>query len=78
MAFQFRKRIRLGRNGWINLSKGGASGSVGFGPFTYNSRGRRSVRLGNGMSYRSGGAGCTVVALGILALGATGVLAVVA
>ncbi|MBM3691813.1 MAG: DUF4236 domain-containing protein [Actinobacteria bacterium] len=78
MAFQFRKRIRLGRNGWINLSKSGASGSVGIGPFTFNSRGRRSVRLGNGMSYRSSGAGCAVMTLGLLVVGATGVLVLVA
>ncbi len=77
MAFQFRKRIRIGRYGWINLSKRGASGSAGVGPFTLNSRGRRSVRLGNGMSYRTDGAGCAVMVVGLVAV-ATGVIALVA
>lgn len=54
MGFQYRKRIRTGRNSWLNLSKRGVSGSVRMGPVTFNSRGRSSVRLGRGLSYRSG------------------------
>ena len=54
MPFSYRKRVRVGKNSWINLSKRGASGSLRAGPFTFNSRGRTSVRLGRGLSYRSG------------------------
>ena len=51
MGFIFRKRVG-GRNAWINLSKTGASGSIRIGPFVFNSRGGKSVRLGKGLSYR--------------------------
>ncbi len=54
MPWSYRKRVRTGKNSWINLSKRGASGSVRAGPLTFNSRGRTSVRLGRGLSYRSG------------------------
>ena len=67
MGFSYRKRIRTGKNTWLNVSKRGVSGSVRMGPFTFNSRGRTSVRLGNGLSYRTGGSsksgGCAVVML---------------
>ena len=58
MGFQYRKRIRTGKNSWLNVSKSGVSGSARVGPFTFNSRGRKSIRLGNGLSYRAGGSGC--------------------
>ncbi len=54
MGWQFRRRVRVGRNSWLNLSKRGASASTRVGPFTFNSRGRGSVRVGRGLSYRSG------------------------
>ncbi len=54
MGWQYRRRIRVGRNSWINLSKRGASASTRVGPFTFNSRGRGSVRVARGLSYRSG------------------------
>lgn len=54
MGWQYRRRIRVGKNSWINLSKRGASGSVRAGPVTWNSRGRRSVRVAPGLSYRGG------------------------
>ena len=60
MGWQFRRRIRVGRNSWINLSKRGASASTRVGPFTWNSRGRGSVRVARGVSYRSG---CALPAL---------------
>ena len=69
MGFRYQKRIRTGRNSWINLSKSGASGSFRVGPVTFNSRGRRSVRIAPGLSYRGSG-GCllpTVLALGAFA-----------
>ena len=54
MGFIFRKKVG-GRNAWLNLSKSGASGSVRLGPFTFNSRGRGSMRILPGISYRFGG-----------------------
>jgi hypothetical protein len=54
MGFIFRKRVRAGKRSWFNISKSGVSGSTRVGPFTVNSRGKGSVRLGNGLSYRSG------------------------
>ena len=68
MGFRYRKRINLGGGKSINLSKSGPSFSQRVGPFTFNSRGRKTVRLGNGMSYSSNGCGGT--ALMLLALGA--------
>ena len=70
MGFQYRKRIRLGKNSWLNVSKSGISGSQRIGPVTFNSRGRKSIRLGNGMSYRTSGSGCAVMACGMLVVGA--------
>ena len=71
MGFQYRKRIRTGKNSWVNLSKSGASGSFRVGPMTFNSRGRRSVRLGNGMSYRTSGSGsgCALMACALVLAG---------
>ncbi len=63
MPWSYRKRIRTGKNSWINLSKRGASGSMRAGPFTFNSRGRTSVRLGRGLSYRSGCASTLMLAI---------------
>lgn len=68
MGFRYQKRIRTGKNSWLNLSKRGVSGSARVGPFTLNSRGRGSIRLGNGLSYRMGGSGCA----GMIALWVTG------
>lgn len=72
MGFYFRKRVRVGRNTWVNLSKSGPSVSQRFGRFTVNSRGRTNVRLGNGLGYRGG---CAMVLLVPLAL--TSALAVI-
>ena len=52
MGLIFRKRVKTSKNGSINLSKSGASYSHRIGPFTINSRGRISIRLGNGFSWR--------------------------
>ncbi len=54
MGWVYRRRIRLGKSAWLNLSKRGVSESVRVGPVTFNSRGRRSVRVAKGLSYRSG------------------------
>lgn len=47
-----RRRKRAGQNGWFNLSKSGVSYSHKLGPLTLNTRGRGSVRLGRGISWR--------------------------
>ncbi len=54
MGFSYRKRVRTGKNSWLNISKRGVSSTFRSGPFSINSRGRTSVRLGKGMSYRGG------------------------
>lgn len=70
MGFRYQKRIRTGKNSWINLSKSGVSGSARVGPMTFNTRGRKSIRFGNGLSYRMNGSGCAgMVALWIAILG---------
>ncbi len=51
MGLIFRRRIGLGRL-WANLSRSGVSVSGRRGPFTVNSRGGWSVRLGRGLSWR--------------------------
>jgi len=66
MGFYFRKRLRVGKNTFVNLSKRGASVSQRFGRLTLNSRGRTNVRLGNGIGYRGG---CVTVMLVPLAAG---------
>jgi hypothetical protein len=55
MGFILRKRLRLGRTGHVNVSKHGASVSERAGRVTVNSRGRVSVRILPGLSFRLGG-----------------------
>ena len=55
MGFFFRKRIRISRRATVNLSGRGASVSERVGPVTVNSRGRVSVRVLPGLSFRLGG-----------------------
>ncbi|MFM8563693.1 MAG: DUF4236 domain-containing protein [Acidimicrobiia bacterium] len=73
MGFSYRKRVRTGRRSWLNVSKRGVSGSLRFGPFTVNSRGRTSLRFGKGLSYRGGCASVLLVGIG-LAAAAVGIL----
>ena len=54
MGFSYRKSVRAGKGRRVNLSKSGASVSQSVGPVTVNSRGRFSIRLGRGLSYRGG------------------------
>ena len=70
MGFQYRKRIRTGKNSWLNISKSGVSGSARVGPFTVNSRGRKSIRFGNGLSYRTNSSGCAGMIAMWMVLGA--------
>ena len=71
MGFSYRKRIRTGKRSWLNISKSGISGSGRLGPFTVNSRGRTSLRLGKGLSYRGGCATVIVAGCGVIGLATT-------
>lgn len=70
MGFSYRKRLRTGRNSWINLSKSGPSVTFRKGPFSINSRGRVTTRLAPGLSYRGGCAMVLVLPLAVLAAAA--------
>ncbi len=52
MGFRFRRRVRLGKGVYLNLSKSGVSASLGGKGLTYNTRGRVTASLpGTGLSY---------------------------
>ena len=71
MGFYIRKRVRLGKGSWLNISKRGVSASQRIGPLTVNSRGRTSLRLGKGVGYRGG---CLVaIALPLTAVAAAAI-----
>jgi len=54
MGLSFRRSIRLGKLGRLNLSKSGPSLSTKVGKVvSVNSRGRVSIRLGKGLSWRT-------------------------
>lgn len=52
MGFVFRKRARLGKKTHANVSTSGVSLSHRRGPVAINSRGRGSIRLLPGLSFR--------------------------
>lgn len=52
MGIQYRKRKKLGKNSWLNLSGSGASASTKVGPVTINSRGGVWVKLLGGLTFR--------------------------
>ena len=52
MGIQYRRRVRTGKNSWLNISKSGVSESVRVGRTTFNTRGSVWVRLAKGLSYR--------------------------
>ncbi len=52
MGTQYRKRKKLGKNSWLNLSSSGASASTKIGPVTINSRGGAWVKLPGGLTFR--------------------------
>ncbi|MFA1532108.1 DUF4236 domain-containing protein [Corynebacterium belfantii] len=52
MGIQYRKRKKLGKNSWLNLSGSGASASTKVGPVTINSRGGVWVKLPGGLTFR--------------------------
>lgn len=53
MGISFRKRIRIGKGTFLNISKKGISISQKIGNVTFNSRGTTTVNLGNGITYRT-------------------------
>lgn len=52
MGLVFSKRKKVGKNATMNLSKSGVSISQKVGPLTINSRGKASIRLGNGLRFK--------------------------
>lgn len=54
MGFRIQKRKSLGKGASMNLSKSGASVSKKVAGVTVNSRGKGSVRVAKGVSYRLG------------------------
>ena len=52
MGLNYRKRINLGRGASLNVSGSGVSGSKRLGRITINSRGRISIRLWKGFTWR--------------------------
>lgn len=67
MSVQFRKSKAIGKNTRANVSKSGVSLSQKAGPLTVNSRGRASIRLAPGWSWRLGKGQTGPLALGLLA-----------
>ena len=54
MGFRYRRRVRLGRSSWLNVSGSGVSASKRKGRVTVNSRGGGSIRVLPGLSFRWG------------------------
>jgi hypothetical protein len=54
VGLNYRRRIIVGRGSWFNVSKSGVSASRRTGRVTVNSRGRGSVRIAKGLSFRWG------------------------
>lgn len=52
MGLVFSRRKRIGRSTFLNLSRRGASVSRRVGPLSVTSRGRGSLRLAKGLSWR--------------------------
>ncbi|WP_422758982.1 DUF4236 domain-containing protein [Paenarthrobacter sp. C1] len=52
MGLSFRQTIKLGKNIRLNVSKSGISASRKAGPVTINSRGKVTIRLGKGLTWR--------------------------
>lgn len=54
MGIQYRRRKGLGAGSWLNVSQRGLSMSRRIGRVTFNTRGRGSIRLAKGLSFRFG------------------------
>lgn len=53
MGISYRKRIKIGDDTYLNISKSGISVSKKVGRTTINSRGTTTMSFGNGMTYRT-------------------------
>jgi hypothetical protein len=52
MGWQIRRRVKTSDQSWVNVTKSGVGASRKAGRVTVNSKGRVSVKLGKGLSYR--------------------------
>jgi Protein of unknown function (DUF4236) len=75
MSLQYRRSKTIAPGTRLNVSKSGLSVSKRVGPLTLNSRGRGSLRIAPGMSYRFGKKNSGTAALVMLAV-ALAILAV--
>lgn len=55
MGWLFRKRVKVAKSTNLNLSKSGVSVSKKVGAVTLNSRGKATVRVAPGLSFKLGG-----------------------
>lgn len=69
MGFRYQRSRRIGQRSRLNLSKSGVSVSHRTGRLTLNSRGRSSVRIARGLSYRGGKGATGYLALASLVVG---------
>ena len=53
MGISYRKRIKIGDDTYLNISKSGISVSKKVGKATINSKGMTTINLGNGITYRT-------------------------
>ncbi|MCC3292460.1 DUF4236 domain-containing protein [Arthrobacter sp. zg-Y1110] len=52
MGLVFNRRRKIGKRTTLNASRRGISASTRIGPLTINSRGKASIRLGKGFSFK--------------------------
>lgn len=52
MGLRIQRKVKVGKKAHINISNSGASTSVKLGRVTLNSRGRNSIRLAKGISFK--------------------------
>lgn len=52
MGLRIQRKMKVGKKSHINISNSGASVSVKVGRVTLNSRGRNSIRLSKGLSFK--------------------------
>lgn len=53
MGINYRKRIKIGDDTYLNISKSGISVSKKIGKTTINSKGTTTISFGNGITYRT-------------------------
>lgn len=52
MGLRIQRRVKIGKKTHLNVSNSGVSGSVKIGRLTLNSRGRNSIRIAKGLSFK--------------------------